>query len=200
MVNYQNSKIYKLYSPSKNIIYIGSTTQPLCKRLALHLSDYKMYNNNNSKKYYTSFLVLDCEDYKIELLEDYSCNNRQQLEKKEGEYIKTNECVNKNITGRTLQEYYNDNIDKIKELKKKYNITNANKISEYNKEYRTTNLDKVNNQQKQWKIDNIDKVKQYRIDNIDKRKQYLIDNADKIRQQSKLYMREYRLKKKVEIN
>ena len=33
------------------------------------------------------------KDYKIELVEDYSCNNKQQLSRKEGEYQKANECV-----------------------------------------------------------------------------------------------------------
>ena len=115
MVNYQTGKIYKLWSPSKNLTYIGSTTQPLCKRLVAHLSYYKAYNNDNTKNYCSSYLVLDCEDYKIELLEEYACNNKQQLEKKEGEYIRSNECINKQIAGRTKQEYYIDNIDKIKE-------------------------------------------------------------------------------------
>ena len=31
----------------------------------------------------------------IELVENYPCNSKEELEKKEGEYIKNNECVNK---------------------------------------------------------------------------------------------------------
>ena len=198
MVNYQKSKIYKLYSPSKNLTYIGSTTQLLCKRLVFHLGHYKAYNNDNSRKYYTSFLVLDCEDYKIELLEDYTCNNKQQLEKKEGEYIRNNECVNKIITGRTRQEYCIDNADKIKQ----YKITNADKIKEQRKQYKIDNAEKIKEQNKQYNINNADKIKeqkkQYRIDNADKiserNKQYRIDNADKISERK----RQYYLKKKAE--
>ena len=148
MVNYQNGKIYKLYSPSKNLIYIGSTTQPLCKRLVVHLSKYKAYNNN-TKQYYTSFLVLDCEDYKIELLEEYACNNKQQLEQKEGEYIKNTECVNKFIAGRTKQEYKEDNKEKILEYTKQYNIDNIDKIKEYKKQYRKNNAEKISNYNRQ---------------------------------------------------
>lgn len=95
MPDYQKAKIYKLWSPSKNIVYIGSTTETLAQRLAKHTSSHKKYNKDNTKKYCTSYLVLDCEDYKIELLEDYACNNKQQLYKKEGEYITNNTCVNK---------------------------------------------------------------------------------------------------------
>ena len=173
MVNYQNSKIYKLYSPSKNIVYIGSTTQILCKRLVEHLSKYKAYKNDNSKNYLTSFLVLDCEDYKIELLEDYACNNKQQLEKKEGEYIKNNECVNNRIAGRSRQEYYIDNADELREQAKQYNNVNKEKIKEHSKQYRITNADKIKERKKQYRINNIDKIKEY------DRQRYLNKKAEK---------------------
>jgi hypothetical protein len=176
MVNYQNGKIYKLWSPSKNIIYIGSTTQPLCKRLVCHLSNYKAYNKDHSKKYLTSYLVLDCEDYKIELLEECNCNNRQQLEKKEGEHIRNNECVNRCIVGRTDKQYYLDNIEKKKEYSKQYIIDNAEKIKEYKKQYTTDNRDKINEYNK------------------------LRNQTEARKAYNKEYHKQYRLKKKLEQN
>ena len=162
MVNYQTGKIYKLWSPSKNIVYIGSTTQTLPQRLTKHLSHYKAQNYN-----LTSFLVLECEDYKIELLEDYACNNKQQLLKKEGEYIRNNECVNKKIVGRTIKEYKDDNAEKIKEYITQYNIDNAEKIKAYQKQYNTINADKIKERQKQYEIINAEKIserkRQYRL-------------------------------------
>ena len=134
-IDYQKSKIYKLWSPSKNIVYIGSTTETLAQRLAKHKSNHKAYNKDNTKKYGGSFLVLDCEDYKIELLEEYACNNKTQLEKKEGEYIKNNECCNIRVAGRTRQEHYIDNADKLKAQKKEWYIANADKKKEYMKQY-----------------------------------------------------------------
>ena len=169
MVNYQNGKIYKLWSPSKNIIYIGSTTQPLCKRLVVHLSHYKAYNKDNTKLYLTSFLVLECEDYKIELLEEYACNNKQQLEKKEGEYIRNYDCCNKHIVGRTQKEYNEDNKEKLLEYIKQYKTDNADRLKAYRKQYNT--------------------------DNADKRKEYRINNADRIKEHD----RQRYLKKKLEI-
>ena len=133
MPDYQKSKIYKLWSPSKNIVYIGSTTETLAQRLAKHKNHYKAYNNDNTKSYISSFLVLDCEDYKIELLEEYACNNRQQLDKKEGEYIRNNECVNNHVAGRNMKEYYIDNADKLKEHRKQYYLTNIDKVKEYDR-------------------------------------------------------------------
>ena len=169
-IDYQKSKIYKLWSPSKNIVYIGSTIEPLSTRLAKHVCSHKAYNNDNTKNYSSSYLVLDCEDYKIELLEDYACNNKQQLEKKEGEYIRNNECVNNRIAGRTDKEYYRDNIDKIKEHQKQYNITNVDKIKEHGKQYR---------------INNAEKLKEY-------------EKLRSQTEERKEYMKQYRLKKTAE--
>lgn len=137
MPDYQKSKIYKLWSPSKNLVYYGSTTQTLSQRLAEHLKNFKTYikfNKDKTKKYCYSYLILECEDYKIELVEEYACNNKQQLLKKEGEYQKNNKCVNEKIAGRTDLEYrqYNKEKIKIKEAtrytKKKILFQNNKKI------------------------------------------------------------------------
>ena len=136
MPDYQKGKIYKLWSPSKNLVYYGSTTETISRRLSKHLTDYNRYNNKTTTRYVNSFKILECDDYKIELVEEYPCNNRQQLCKKEGEYIKANECINKCVAGRTPKEYYNDNIDKKKDYDADYRDANADKIKQYNKEYR----------------------------------------------------------------
>jgi predicted GIY-YIG superfamily endonuclease len=43
MPDYQKGKIYKLWSPSKNLVYYGSTTQSISQRLADHLKNFKTY-------------------------------------------------------------------------------------------------------------------------------------------------------------
>ena len=143
MPDYQQSKIYKLYSPSKNLIYYGSTTQSLALRLGGHLAHFK---NEKYKQHTTSYLVLECEDYKIELIEEYPCNNKQQLVAKEKEYIINNECVNKQLKGceklgythnkyinngwkEQKKEYYEKN-----KYKNIYNDEDANKIYKLEKE------------------------------------------------------------------
>lgn len=138
MPDYQKSKIYKLYSPSKNLTYIGSTIEPLSTRLAKHIYNYKAYKQDNAKLYLTAYLVLDCEDYKIELLEDYACNNKQQLLKKEGEYIIANECVNKHIAGRTKKEWCEDNKQHLIEFRKKYKEEHKAELREKDKIYMKT--------------------------------------------------------------
>jgi len=48
MPNYQNSKIYKVWSPQTDEVYIGSTTQPLSKRMVQHRTDYKTNRSRSS--------------------------------------------------------------------------------------------------------------------------------------------------------
>ncbi len=113
---YNHSKIYKICSNLTDKIYIGSTTQTLAKRLYAHVLDYKQYVKTNTK-YITSFEIIMLGDYYITLIEEHTFNNRQQLCRREGEIIKLNinNVVNKQITGRTDTEYYNDNIEHITE-------------------------------------------------------------------------------------
>jgi Zn ribbon nucleic-acid-binding protein len=93
MPDYKNGKIYKLWSPEGDEIYIGSTIQPLYARLSAH----KTKGPTCSSK----ILFEKYDDVRIELIECVPCDNKEQLTKKEGEYIRKLDCVNRNIAGRT---------------------------------------------------------------------------------------------------
>ena len=103
MPDYQKGKIYKLWSPQGNEIYIGSTVNSLAKRLGQHKTDSRC----NSKYLFENYDVV-----KIELIEEYPCNNKMELGRKEGEHIRNNTCLNRCIAGRTDKEYYEDNKEK----------------------------------------------------------------------------------------
>ena len=171
MPDYQKGKIYKLWSPSKNLVYYGSTTETLSRRLSGHLCQYKKYNNKISTIYVNSFKILECEDYKIELVEEYACNNRQQLCKKEGEYIKANECVNMQIAGRTKKEWEKENPNKVKEAKQKYCEENLDKVKEAKQKYRENNADKIKETNKKYNNANADKINERRRQNYLKQKE-----------------------------
>jgi hypothetical protein len=71
------------------------------------------------------------------LVEEVSCENKKQLHKIEREYIeKLGATLNNRIPNRSGIEYKKDNKDKIKERKKKYYENNIEKFREVNKEYR----------------------------------------------------------------
>ena len=48
-------------------------------------------------------------DVRIELIETFSCNTKEDLLKREGYHIRNNKCINRHIMGRTDKEYYEDN-------------------------------------------------------------------------------------------
>jgi len=82
MERYKNGKIYTLRSNQTDKFYIGSTCLPLYKRLYKHRNNYNEYLKNN-KHYLTSFEIIKLKDCYIELLEDFPCNNKNELEKRE---------------------------------------------------------------------------------------------------------------------
>ena len=198
-MDYKNGKIYKITDIAYTKMYIGSTCQPLTKRFSNHKADYKLWKNGKSNKVssYDLFDEFGIENCKIELIEEFACENKCQLERKEGEHIKNNDCVNKVIVGRTQKEYYVDNKDNLKDKMKEYQKLNKDKIAEKKKEYNQVNKEKrkeynrvnreriVENQKKYNEL-NKDKRKEYREANKDKRKEYNRVNRDKINEYQRL--------------
>jgi len=203
-MDYKNGRIYKIVSDLTDKIYIGSTCQSLCKRLAKHKGDYRA-SLNGGNKYMTSFELFKLGETRIELIEDFQCERKEQLNAREGYHIKLNNdiCVNRIIPCRTRQEYKVENKDKIKEQKKQYYKANTDKINEKQRLYDKANKDKINEKQKLYNKANKDKInekqklynkankakiseyeKQYYAENKDKisehKKQYYADNKDKI--------------------
>ena len=133
---YQNGKIYKIISQNHpELVYFGSTTQNLCLRMAGHRRDFKKNNKN-----ITSKQVLQFEDAQIILVINFPCNSKEELNSKEADYIKNNECVNKTIPTRTKKEYYLDN----KEQFKQYYLENESKLREKRVKYLENNKDEIN--------------------------------------------------------
>jgi hypothetical protein len=178
MPDYSKSKIYKLTSSNSNEIYIGSTILNLANRKAHHVNDYKRYLLGKVK-YITSFKIIEYGgDIDICLLEEYPCNNKEQLHQRERFYIENNNCVNKNIPTRTTREYmikYRElNNIRLKETKSSYYELNKDKIREKKKEYRELNKDYIRQKKKEYNELNKDKIKEYK-------KQYYELNKDKIK-------------------
>ena len=117
MPNYANSKIYKLVSFNlPELPYYGSTVQTLCKRKGGHVSDFKKFGFNVGGC--TSRIVIDAGDYEIIWVEDFPCENKDQLKARERYYIENRVCVNKNVPGRTEKEWYQANKAHVKAYQK----------------------------------------------------------------------------------
>ena len=101
--------VYRIWSPSSPDCYVGATIQELCSRMSGHRAGLKRWSVDKTKLYYSSFEVLRFPDAKIEWIETVEFKTRAQLAAREGHWIRTLDCVNKNVAGRTQAEYYVDN-------------------------------------------------------------------------------------------
>ena len=152
MVNYTNSKVYKIWSHKGDKIYIGSTTkQYLSQRMDNHRTGYKSWKNTTDK-FVSSYVLF--EEYGlahcfIELLEAKECHSKDELKQLEGKHIREQTCVNKKIEGRTKKEYYDDNKDYLQEKNKQYRENNKSEISQQRKCYRENNKIKLSERQSQ---------------------------------------------------
>ncbi len=128
MPDYSNGKIYKLVSNQTDKIYIGSTTMNLSWRKGGHKADYKKHLKGKGD-FYTSFELMKYDDVDIVLLEDFKCDNKDQLHARERKWIESMDCVNKVRPIITKKER--------KEYKKDYDV-----------KYREDNNDKINDKRK----------------------------------------------------
>ena len=162
MPNYQEGKIYKIYNTINDDIYVGSTTQKLCERMREHRYCIT-YAKAGKQLIYKAFREQGVDNFCIELIDKCPCNERQELRRKEGEYIRSlKPSLNKRIAGRTDYEYQEDN----REHKKEYYQNNKEDMNEYMKQYRKNNKEYISQKEKEYKEHNKDFIKAYRSDKI----------------------------------
>lgn len=166
-MNYQNGKIYKIVSDNTDKIYIGSTCSPLSKRLYQHKNAFN--NQKAGRRIVTSIKLLELGEVDIILIENFPCNNKNELHARERFWIEQNKetVVNRNIPNRTQKEYRHDN----KEI-----------IAQQMKQYRQDNKEKIAKQSKQYREDNKEKIQQYWEDNKNRTQQYRKDNKEKLQE------------------
>ena len=160
MPDYSNGKIYTIrFTDNEKTIYIGSTIQPLAVRYGGHKrttrsSVYKFVEDNYNGEWDKCY---------IELYENFKCDSKEQLNKKEGEIIRNFVAdekfivLNKVIAGRTHKEYCKDENEKLKEYRKQ----NAERKKAYDKEYRERNAEKIQQRKQEYNERNADKIKSY---------------------------------------
>ena len=182
MPQFENSKIYKLWSPQGEDIYIGSTTLSLSMRKVGHKSNFNKGGSCSSRILFEKY-----DDVRIELIEEFPCGNKMELNKKEGYYIRSMDCVNKHIAGRSQKEYDDEHkeqkkqyYDEHKEQKKQYREEHKEKFKKYNKEYREEHKEQKKEYNKIYYEKNKEKIKEYK-------KEYYEKNKDEINQKKREY-------------
>ena len=157
--DFAKGKIYKITNDFNDDVYIGSTCDRLVKRFATHKAAAKQEKNKN-RPLYKLINEVGFQRFRIQLIEEFPCNDKYELRQREGHYIRElSKNLNKNIAGRTEQEkdkqYYKDNKEKIKENNKEYRDNNKEKIKNYYEKNKEQILEKIKNYYK----DNKEKIK-----------------------------------------
>jgi len=206
MPNYENGQIYMIWSPHTDKVYIGSTTQPLHKRFHDH--------KHNHRSSTTAQEIIDCDDARIELIEDYPCANKGELNKREGQLIRerASDCVNKIVAGRTRAEYRQDNREAIAEDKKAYQqrpevkVRTAERLKAYRQipEVKAHNAErqKAHRERPEVKVHNAERQKAHRerpevkVHNAERKKAY--EQRPEVKERRNELARQRRQRKKEE--
>ena len=130
-----NGKIYKITNNVDSDIYIGSTTNSLQLRFAVHILTAK-YSKSKHRLLYRKMNLLGSENFKIELVDEITCHDKQDLKVLEGYYILQLGTLNHNVAGRTIKDWRV--IKRSCSCGKTYTLTNAAR-------HKTTNFHMNNN-------------------------------------------------------
>ena len=143
MDKYKNAKIYKLVDVDYKMCYIGSTIENLSKRMRKHRYDYTRCQVDNDfkkccPKSVTLFENYGLENVKIELIENFPCNSKEELRQREGYHIQNTDCINRCLAGR----------DKITYNRQRYQKKKESILQQY-KEYREKHKEEIRERRKQ---------------------------------------------------
>ena len=175
--DYSKGKIYELICLTTKERYIGSTCyEYLSQRLRKHKEDYKKWLKTG-KNFLTSLPIIGRGNYQIVLLENFPCQDNNELGAREGYWIREKDCVNKNIPGRTLQDCREQNKERTKkwceknkehmiEYYKKYYEQNKERITEHMKQYREQNKERITDYFKQYREKNKEQICEYQKQKI----------------------------------
>ena len=161
---YLNGKIYRIWNTANDDVYVGSTCNPLFKRMSYHrgIATHPKYTH---RALYKMMSEVGVDNFRIELIEDHPCENKEQLRKREGFYIRQMGTLNMKIEDRSRQEY---------------NELNKEKKQEYMIQYREDKKEQLLQQTKEYRENNKDKIKQYKIDS----KEHILAQSKEYRQRT----------------
>ena len=192
MVNYQQGKIYKIVCNITGLVYIGSTCENrLSRRLSHHVGHYKIFLAGKTN-YTSSFEIIKNGNYEMVLIENFPCDNSDELRMRERFYKESQECVNVNNPIRLKEDdilkqqiYYQENKEKEKHRKQKFRIENIEKVKLRGQKYYEENKEKVNMRNNNYRLENKEKVKLSRQKYREENKEQIKINNKKYREENK---------------
>tara|TARA_R110001606_G_scaffold88798_1_gene199937 strand:- start:3 stop:782 length:780 start_codon:yes stop_codon:yes gene_type:complete len=131
--DYSKGKIYKIVNNDfPDLVYYGSSIQTLKERFGQH--------KKTTTSKCISKILFETDNARIELVEDYPCETKRELETREKYYILNFESINKTVPFNTNEEsklkihiYNKSRKDILKKWRENYRINNPEKYKENNK-------------------------------------------------------------------
>ncbi len=167
--DFSKAKIYKITNDFNDDVYVGSTCDELTKRFSKH--KYDSYDpSKQNRPFYKLVNEIGFNRFRIELIENYPCEDIYQLRQREGHHIREMGTLNVRIENRTQKEYmdnynktyYQENKEYHQNLYKMNSETlevkrNENKKEKkaYDKNYREKNKETISQQEKERKAKKI---------------------------------------------
>lgn len=187
---YSTGKVYKLVNSVDNEIYVGST----CKKLTDRLTDHKKKAKVRNSKVYKHLTQIGWNNVSIELLENFACESKDELLKRERYYIdELKSSLNTVLPTRTPKEYKQQHKEKLLESNRKWEQDNREKRKAQSLIVRQNNRQKLADRSKEYYNANKEKIAQ-------RKKLYRENNKDKIKEQNKNYNEKVILKAYQNIN
>jgi hypothetical protein len=205
--------IYMIYyKVNTDICYIGSTTNTVNQRFAIHKELYKQWLNGGkfNISIYPYFSDLGVDNFKIKLLKEYEVVDSTHLRVYEQLWLTKFKTVNINNPFRikvlSRKQYYQKNKDKFNDYYKDYYLLHKDELNDYGKDYYKENKEKLKEYQNYYRENHKDYYKEYRKryyeDNKYKFKEQYEENKDKLSDYRKSYyeMNKYKFKEYYEEN
>jgi hypothetical protein len=171
-IDYSKCEMYKIVCKDEELdyVYVGHTTN-WTKRKNKHKS---MSLNSGIKLYQTIRENGGWDNFKMILIETFSCNNKREAEAREDMLmIELKANMNQNCPFRTKKQYREANKEHIAERNKQYQEANKERIDKYSKQYREANKEQINAKRREEYQANKEKI-------IEWQKQYNKANKDRI--------------------
>ena len=115
-VDYSQAKVYKITNDFNNDIWIGTTCDTLVKKFSVHKADAI---RNFRKNCIIQKLIKEhgFDRFRIQLIEDYPCEDLNQLRQRQGYHIRELHAINKYADDK---DYYEKNKERVNEHYKEY--------------------------------------------------------------------------------
>jgi group I intron endonuclease len=146
-MDFSKGKIYAIRNYDNDKIYIGSTVQKLCSRMSSHRKDAK----TRPHSIYKAMNEIGIDKFYIELIEDYPCENIEQLRSREGHFIRQFDSMkngyNEKLAGRSEKEraleYYYEHQEEQIARSRAYREQHREELNERVREYGKKNKELI---------------------------------------------------------